>query len=138
MCNYQLALLEYIYQADPIDLKKVNEIIQFTIDLNAQDQYGRTALHAACEKGYIDIVIELLAKGAHIEARDADCFTPLITATFFDKLNIVEYLVRARADLFAISGLGTALHIANMYRHYEIRDFLELCLAPDYARPPSP
>lgn len=45
-------------------------------DVNAHDERGRTALHAAASHGYNDLVKFLVSHGADLRAKDADGVTP--------------------------------------------------------------
>jgi hypothetical protein len=48
--------------------------------VNIKDQNGRTALHEAAAQGDVDIVRDLLKRGAHIDETDNELLTPLHTA----------------------------------------------------------
>ena len=50
-------------------------------DINARNAQGQTALHAAAQKGWSDIVRTLVDLGADLEAEDANGVTPLDVAT---------------------------------------------------------
>ena len=71
-----------------------NTLLDNGADVNVQGRQGRTALHVACIKGDIACIHELMACGAHIEARDSDCgATPLHLAAAFNHPEIVKTLV---------------------------------------------
>jgi ankyrin repeat protein len=62
-------------------------------ELNEQClQYGSTPLHYACHKGLFEIVKCLREKGATLNIRDKDGYTPLDLARRAKHLRIVEYL----------------------------------------------
>lgn len=46
--------------------------------VNEIDRYSRTALHVAAELGHVDIVNELLKRGASLTVKDDDEYTPLM------------------------------------------------------------
>ena len=65
----------------------VNYLMDKDIDINSRDLEGMTALHWAVEKGYVDIVSQLVLEGAYTNLRTYrsppsilnlnDCYTPL-------------------------------------------------------------
>jgi ankyrin repeat protein len=55
-------------------------ILEAGAKVNARDERGRTALHAAAAQGYTDLVKLLAAKGADLAAADADGVTALDAA----------------------------------------------------------
>jgi len=61
-------------------------------DLNIQDEYGRTALHAAAEEGWIYYAEMLLERGAQVDATDKECDTPLDYAVFHEHKKMAELL----------------------------------------------
>jgi ankyrin repeat protein len=68
------------------------------VDARAPDLDQSTALHLACEGGHLRTVITLLEAGAHIEARDAQGFTPLLRATLLSRSAVVETLLARGAN----------------------------------------
>ncbi|NGZ77690.1 ankyrin repeat domain-containing protein [Saccharibacillus alkalitolerans] len=69
-------------------------------DVNAADQYGRTALHAHAGRpgGQVRLLLDL---GADIEAADYQGDTPLFAAAAFFKPDAVRTLVAGGADIHA-------------------------------------
>ena len=77
------------------------------------DAEGQQALHVAARCGSRNIVEQLLASGAAIEARDGQGFTPLLRACQEGDATVMLYLMERGADLRARlpDGRG-ALHLA--------------------------
>uniref|UniRef100_A0A6C0B378 Uncharacterized protein n=1 Tax=viral metagenome TaxID=1070528 RepID=A0A6C0B378_9ZZZZ len=69
------------------------------INVNAQLARGSSALHLACQKGYIDIVELLLNKGANVNIRNRSGETPLQTAIDYENKDIIELLQSRGATL---------------------------------------
>jgi len=61
-------------------------------DINVQDEYGRTALHAAAEEGWIYYAEILLQRGAQVDATDHEGDTPLDYAVFHEHKEMAELL----------------------------------------------
>ncbi|XP_073935579.1 ankyrin repeat domain-containing protein 30A isoform X2 [Castor canadensis] len=70
------------------------------------DARGNTALHYAVYSENTSIAAKLLAHNANIEAKNKDDLTPLLLALRENKQQMVEYLVRKKADIHAIDKLG--------------------------------
>ena len=51
-------------------LEAVKMCLELGIDVNAQDDQGRTALHGAAHKGRTDVIQALVDHGANLEAHD--------------------------------------------------------------------
>lgn len=98
--------------------------------INAQNQYGRTALMLAACDGYPDIVKVLLEAKAHPNITDNGGDTALIYATYYGERNrheakpfidIVKLLLKAQADLNIENTDGaTALYGAVVSRDQEM------------------
>eukprot|EP00434_Breviolum_minutum_P035163 symbB.v1.2.031125.t1/scaffold3576.1/size53854/3 len=110
------------------DLNRIRALVDKDADVNAQDDFGWTALRFAVRKHYDDAVQELIEAKADvswlqlIEATDHRYVnlcskskrTPLMSAVANDAPNIVQLLVSAGADLTAKNGDGlTAFDIAK-------------------------
>ncbi len=72
-------------------------------ELDATNDDGFGALHAACEVGRVDAIEWLLARGADIEARTNRGFAPLHIAGALGHLDAAKALVSRGADRGAVS-----------------------------------
>ena len=62
--------------------------------MNAQDMYGNTALHYACDKGRKNVVEFLLENGADSNVADHRGNTPIHNACSINDLSIVHVLLK--------------------------------------------
>jgi ankyrin repeat domain-containing protein 50 len=95
--------------------------------VEAVDEHGRSALHAACANGHLEIVRYLLTMtGAKLEAASNDGFTPLHFACSNGCLEVVEYLVEtAGANVEAASkSNSTPIHGATKMGHLMVVKYL--------------
>ena len=77
-----------------------------------------TSLHTDSFNGNLQVAEHLIAKGATIDAKDIDGFTPLIVAAVKGHLKLVEVFVSNKADINATTKDGrTALHFAYQDNH---------------------
>ncbi|WP_255453571.1 ankyrin repeat domain-containing protein [Wolbachia endosymbiont of Atemnus politus] len=82
-------------------------------NINRKNEKGKTMLHRAGKMSTRKKVGLLIRKGADIEARVNECYTPLHAAVFGMRLENVKYLIEAGADLNATEEDGnTPLHCA--------------------------
>lgn len=88
-------------------------LLEKNITLHAQTINGLTALHIATSHGYVDIVSILIEHAKNIEAQgftnalssfleqqDIDGSTALMTAVQVNRLEVVDQLIAARANIF--------------------------------------
>jgi ankyrin repeat protein len=81
--------------------------------VNARNNRGRTALHAAAQRGNLAVIRLLLASGAEIDHRDIEGQTALHLAVRAGHLEVVRELLNHRASINAQTRTGyTPLHIA--------------------------
>jgi formylglycine-generating enzyme required for sulfatase activity len=89
-------------------------LIKRGADTKARDCHGKTSMHGAASSGNIRILTLLLGKGADVTQADDSGVTPLIASVMgldseFTPA-VVDALVRAGADVNAVSDHGACLH----------------------------
>ena len=114
-----------------LDLKnlaiKRHPVIQYGQYVNGTDVHrhalsklwwGRTtALHDACDSGYLSLVRQLLRSGSHLDSKDRDGRTPLMCAVHRGHDEVVLELLRAGASVTAKNERQqTALYYASSPR----------------------
>lgn len=95
----------------------VSGLLQKGADPNACcSESNGTALHEAADLNNFIVASALVARGAHLDARDALGDTPLHSAAITDANKVARVLIRAGADLDARNKKGaTPLHKAAMW-----------------------
>ncbi|MGA9772939.1 MAG: ankyrin repeat domain-containing protein [Blastocatellia bacterium] len=81
-----------------------------------ETRFNVSALMYAAKDGHTDIVRELLAAGAKLNAKDNDGDTPLMYAAIDNRVEIVKDLLTAGAEVNAKNNLGTTPLIAAAIR----------------------
>lgn len=92
-----------------------------------------TPLHGAVYGHQLEVVVELVERGANVALCDKQGYTPLHVSAFFGYTEIADYLLSHGADLHAKIGPGldgplngsNALHLATILNHL---DFVNLLL----------
>jgi hypothetical protein len=111
------------------DLKSVRRLIYEGVDVNACDEWRRTALSIASRQGHLDIVEALLAVKTWIDPYDDydTCETPLIAAAEAGHLSIVYALIAAGANPTIHAGVSqaTAEFYARINGHNDISSYLQ-------------
>jgi len=79
------------------DLAAVNALLGSSLDVNARDRSGRTALMLAILNGHADVVEALLARGADLDAADSSGARPLQMARAKGNEEIIDSLLRGGA-----------------------------------------
>ena len=69
---------KYVTEQDAVASTRL--ILEAGTDINAEEQFGQTALHGAAFRGWNDMVLLLVEYGADISTKDNDGYTPLDTA----------------------------------------------------------
>ncbi len=85
------------------------EAIQLMIDLgfNVEGDAPETPLHHAAHHGHLELVQQLLSRGASLHRRDPFyCATPLRWAQVGDRTNVVKYLAQLDLGLFDLIDIG--------------------------------
>ncbi|CAF1272276.1 unnamed protein product [Adineta steineri] len=100
--------------------------------VNEIDRYSRTGLHAAADSGHVDIVKELLKKGASLTMKDDDEYTALMLCCKKNRLDVLKVFIEHINDHYKTArdrlnileerddGSNTALHIAASEGHSAI------------------
>jgi ankyrin repeat protein len=85
--------------------------------LDATDEYDRTLLMRAAATGDLVAAKELLARGADVNAKNADDYTALMSGAFYGNAEIVEFLLDNGADVNARHkhGLTALIEAAKQY-----------------------
>lgn len=93
-------------------------VISSGIHVDASDDDGETALMEASEKGWVQVVHELLKQGAAVNRVDEDGRTALMYAANKGQTEVVKALIAAGANINARDEDGeTALQIAENENH---------------------
>jgi ankyrin repeat protein len=93
-------------------------------DSTKQDSLNNLLFEAA-DKGSVDSVVDLLLKGANVNAKTSDGVTPLMFASQNGHLEVVKILLFNGADVNASPDDGaTALIAATRFGHEDIMDTL--------------
>ncbi|NCA68352.1 MAG: hypothetical protein EOM87_09875 [Clostridia bacterium] len=80
------------------DLTKVKELLDHGAYINAQDEYGFTALMNAVETGHIKTVELLINRGADLNILSKGEYSAIIEAAYNGHADIMELLLKAGAD----------------------------------------
>uniref|UniRef100_A0A8B9MW36 [histone H3]-lysine(9) N-methyltransferase n=1 Tax=Accipiter nisus TaxID=211598 RepID=A0A8B9MW36_9AVES len=109
------------------ELQKVVLMLLDNLDPNFQSdaQSKRTPLHAAAQKGYLEICHLLLQAGANINATDKLRRTPLMEAVANNHVEAARYMVRRGGCVYSKEEDGsTCLHHAAKNGNLEMVDLL--------------
>lgn len=106
------------------NLKVINVLLKYNIDLNARDYAGEIILAHAIRHNHPQIVKLLIEHGADVNMDDQFGNPPLSLASSFGYLDIVKILLENKANINAIGIDGSALIRASRYDHLETVKFL--------------
>ena len=86
----ELHLPELVYWASLGELAEVEKSLANGTDVNSADEEGYSALHAAAENGYLDVVKLLVEKGADVQHKTQ--YTALELAEMAGNDDVAAYL----------------------------------------------
>ena len=86
----ELHLPELVYWASLGELAEVEKSLANGTDVNSADEEGYSALQAASENGYLDVVKLLVEKGANVQYKTQ--YTALELAEMAGNDDVVAYL----------------------------------------------
>jgi ankyrin repeat protein len=119
---------------DALALGKLLDEYKDSIDINACDETGLSALGYAVENGHVDSVRLLLQRGANAK-QDNHGHPPLLqTAALEGRSDIAVVLIAggAKVNEVALTQFGTALHAAAFHGYLDVvRVLLEAGTDPD-------
>ena len=104
--------------------KMVNSLLNYNPDLEIKttDEMKTTALGVAVAKGHIEIVENLLKKGADVNAKDAQNNTAIFTAIEDCDVDMVDVLLNYNPDLMVCDVYGnTPLIKAATSEYYDVK-----------------
>uniref|UniRef100_A0A674N6Z9 Euchromatic histone-lysine N-methyltransferase 2 n=1 Tax=Takifugu rubripes TaxID=31033 RepID=A0A674N6Z9_TAKRU len=87
-------------------------------------QNKRCALHAAAQRGLLDICYMLVQAGANVDAQDKDLRTPLVEAIINNHIEVARYLIQSGACVYHEEDGYTGLHHAAKLGNLEIVNML--------------
>ncbi|XP_017285066.1 histone-lysine N-methyltransferase EHMT2 isoform X1 [Kryptolebias marmoratus] len=86
-----------------------------------ESQNRRSALHAAAQRGLLEICYMLVQAGADVDAKDKDQRTPLLEAIINNHIDVARYLIQNGACIYHVEDDGyTGLHHAAKFGNLEI------------------
>uniref|UniRef100_A0A8D3E817 Histone-lysine N-methyltransferase EHMT2-like n=1 Tax=Scophthalmus maximus TaxID=52904 RepID=A0A8D3E817_SCOMX len=83
-------------------------------------QNKRSALHAAAQRGLLEVCYMLIQAGANVDAQDKDLRTPLVEAIINNNIEVARYLVQNGACVYHVEDGYTGLHHAAKLGNLEI------------------
>uniref|UniRef100_A0A8C2ZAN1 Euchromatic histone-lysine N-methyltransferase 2 n=1 Tax=Cyclopterus lumpus TaxID=8103 RepID=A0A8C2ZAN1_CYCLU len=88
-------------------------------------QNRRSALHAAAQRGLLEVCYILVQAGAQVDAQDKDLRTPLLEAIINNHIEVAHYLIQNGATVYHVEEDGyTGLHHAAKLGNLEIVNML--------------
>uniref|UniRef100_A0AAQ4QSN0 Euchromatic histone-lysine N-methyltransferase 2 n=1 Tax=Gasterosteus aculeatus aculeatus TaxID=481459 RepID=A0AAQ4QSN0_GASAC len=88
-----------------------------------ESQNKRSALHAAAQRGLLEVCYILTQAGAQVNAQDKDRRTPLLEAIINNHIEVAHYLIQNGASVYHEDGY-TGLHHAAKLGNLEIVNML--------------
>uniref|UniRef100_A0A3Q2QFF9 Euchromatic histone-lysine N-methyltransferase 2 n=1 Tax=Fundulus heteroclitus TaxID=8078 RepID=A0A3Q2QFF9_FUNHE len=90
-----------------------------------ESQNRRSALHAAAQRGLLEVCYMLIQAGAQVDAKDKDLRTPLLEAVINNHVDVARYLIQNGACVYHVEEDGyTGLHHAAKLGNLEIVNML--------------
>ncbi|KAL4698414.1 hypothetical protein H8959_011071 [Pygathrix nigripes] len=95
-------------------------LLEHGADPNLADVHGNTALHYAVYNEDIPLATKLLLYDANIEAKNTDDLTPLLLAVNGKKQQMVEFLIKKKANVNAVDKLESSHQLISEYKEERI------------------
>lgn len=104
------------------DMRALQALIDLGADVNASNEYGKTALFSARHEKLAQLLID---SGALIDIKDSCGYTPLLHGALVGNIKLLTVLHAFNDDLSIYDGCGrTALMLAAQGGHAEVIKFL--------------
>ena len=114
---------EFLKAVKSGDIVKVQDILNRGADINAKDEFGRSALIVASQEGKLEVVQLLIDKRVDVNTKgvkDNEGMTPLMGASATNHLGVAKFLIEKGADVNANASGHTALMMASLGGHTDI------------------
>uniref|UniRef100_A0A2K5MLL3 Ankyrin repeat domain containing 26 n=1 Tax=Cercocebus atys TaxID=9531 RepID=A0A2K5MLL3_CERAT len=95
-------------------------LLEHGADPNLADVHGNTALHYAIYNEDIPVATKLLLYDANTEAKNKDDLTPLLLAVNGKKQQMVEFLIKKKANVNAVDKLESSHQLISEYKEERI------------------
>ncbi|XP_024920645.1 histone-lysine N-methyltransferase EHMT2 isoform X1 [Cynoglossus semilaevis] len=88
-------------------------------------QNRRSALHAAAQRGLLEVCYMLIQAGAQVDAQDKELRTPLLEAIINNHVEVTRYLIQHGASVYHVEDDGyTGLHHAAKLGNLDVVNML--------------
>ncbi|XP_005723973.1 kinase D-interacting substrate of 220 kDa isoform X2 [Pundamilia nyererei] len=94
-----LAVQSLFSYVDEENLAAIKAHLDMFTDVDSRSDNGQTPLMVAAEQGSLEIVQELIKRGANVNLDDIDCWTALISAAKEGHIEVVRDLLENNANL---------------------------------------
>lgn len=122
--DHEQKLIEMAKNGLFINIKEL--LTKEKINVNGQDEFGRTALHYAVQGDLTEVIEILMEFKADVNVKSNTGNTPLQGASLFGAVEAAKMLIANGADVNATNNNGkTALRLAVSKGHVEIVELLE-------------
>ena len=123
--NDRPPLISAVRDKNIVECRRLIDTGEANVNGDREKYTGRTALHYASSRGYLEISELLTSSGADVNIRSSYGSTALHRASYQGHLEIVQLLLCQGADMSIIYiFVRTALDLASSHDHLEVADCL--------------
>ena len=119
-------------------------LVEHGANIHLQDKNGNTCLHAAAQRGHVEVASKLLCLGAK-EKQNYKRLTPLLVASNYCKIEMVEYFIKRpestkeqRIDALELLGATIANNGKNVYDIEKAFTYMKRGMEERYEDPSHP
>lgn len=112
-------------ESEEIQYAIAQALIDAKADINLMDQYGQSALMAACSNGNMDFATLLIKNGADVDQANDEGWTPLLNTASAEDIDaniiydIAKLLLQNGANVNAANAYGETALLKAVYRNNE-------------------